>query len=264
MLKTYIQELPVYKFEIFQSIANIEHFVTTREHGNTDSPIGGFNLSYKVNDVIQNVTDNRNFLANSLQVSLQHLFIPVQTHSVNIQIVTSKTSVNSLENTDALITAEKNIAIATMAADCVPILVYDYKNQIAAAIHAGWKGTLGRILEKTIATMVNKLGAETKNMKVGIGPSICEKVYEVGNEVANEFNLFEDSEKQKIVLPHTNPEKKYLNLQVANQLQALKVGVKPENIQIANLCTYSNPDQFYSARYFKNNCGRFATGIVIR
>lgn len=264
MLKTHIQQLPVYKFEVFQSIANIEHFVTTREFGKNESSIGGFNLSYKVNDIAQQVTDNRNLLAQSLLVPQQHLFIPVQTHSLNIQIVTSKTVSEALENTDALITAEKNIAIATMAADCVPIIVYDFKNQIAAAIHAGWKGTLGRILEKTIKTMECKLGAEAKNMKVGIGPSICEKVYEVGNEVADEFNTFDETEKWQIVLPHLNTEKKYLNLQVANQLQALKAGVKPEHIEIANLCTYSNPDQFYSARYFKNNCGRFATGIVIR
>jgi polyphenol oxidase len=263
MYKSHLGKIPIYKFQLFDKIGNIDHFITTRaEHQN--DPIGGFNLSYKVNDTEENVLENRTELSLALELKPNELFIPIQTHSAKAIIVNSKDDHNKLNNTDALITTRKNMAIAIMTADCVPILLYDYKNGIAATIHAGWKGTVGKIVENTIEQMVHKLGAETKNMIAGIGPSICDKVYEVGNEVAEEFEILSEKERNLVVLRHPNPEKKYLNLQMANKLQLLNVGLKPENIEEANICTFTNNNEFYSARYFKNNCGRFATGIVIR
>lgn len=264
MIKTSVKTLPVYKFAIFDKISGIDHFITTRDFAHKSDQMGGFNLSYSVNDLPQNVSKNRETLAQNMDVSAQQLFIPKQTHSSRALIVSSVEDQNNMDDTDALITARKGLCVAVMSADCVPILIYDYKNRVAAAIHAGWKGTVDHIVEKTIDIMVAKLGAETKNMVAGIGPSICEQVYEVGNEVAEQFDKFDQSVKSKIVLPHVSPEKKFLNLQYANQHQLLKVGLKPENIEVANICTYTNNHLFYSARYFKNNCGRFATGIVIR
>lgn len=264
MIKTSVKTLPVYKFTIFDKISGIDHFITTREFAPKSDHMAGFNLSYSVNDLPQNVTHNRETLAKSMEVSAQELFIPKQTHSSRAVIVNSVADQTKLEDTDALITSRKGLCVAVMSADCVPILVYDYKNRVAAAIHAGWKGTVDNIVEKTIETMITKLGAEAKNMVAGIGPSICEKVYEVGNEVAELFDKFENGVKSKIVLPHVNSQKKFLNLQYANKQQLLNMGLKVENIEVANICTYTNHHLFYSARYFKNNCGRFATGIVIR
>lgn len=264
MIKTSLKTLPVYKFSIFDKISGIEHFVTTREFGSKKDSIGGFNLSYKVNDEVENVNNNRSVLAESVGVKSTDLFIPVQTHSSRAVIINSANDQEKLDNTDALITCRKGLCIAVMSADCVPVLIYDYKNRIAATIHAGWKGTVDRIVEKTIQTMVDKLGAEPKNMIAGIGPSICDKVYEVGNEVAEQFTVFEEQIKNRIVLSHVNPQKKYLNLQYANRHQLLSLGIKDENIEVANICTFTNHSIFYSARYFKNNCGRFATGILIK
>lgn len=264
MLKSALKDLPVYKFEIFNRLSSIEHFVTSREYHNKETSMDGFNLSYTVNDSETHVTENRNILAKNLGIPSNKLFIPKQTHSSHIAIINSSDEHITLDDTDALITARPGICIAVMSADCVPLLIYDYKNKVAASIHAGWKGTVGEIVTKAIELMILKFGAEPKNMIAGIGPSICEKVYEVGNEVADQFEHFDSQTKSKIVLTHPDAQKKYLNLQYANKYQLLSAGIKDEHIETANICTYTNHTQFYSARYFKNNCGRFATGIMIK
>ncbi|HTF81036.1 MAG TPA: peptidoglycan editing factor PgeF [Cytophagales bacterium] len=264
MHRTVLGTLPVYKFDTLGRISNINHFVTTRDVGNKASAMGGFNLSFKVNDDPEQVQENRNVLAKNLGIATECLFIPDQTHSSHVRIINSVQDQQSLADTDALITSRKGLCIAVLAADCVPILIYDYKNQVAAAIHAGWKGTIGHIVEKTVQTMHDKLGAEPINMIACIGPSICEKVYEVGNEVADAFNGFGHEAQSKIVLPHVNAQKKFLNLQYANKYELMKLGIKEDNIEVSTLCTFTNNHLFYSARFFKNNCGRFASGIILK
>ncbi len=86
-----------------------------------------------------------------------------------------------------MVTARKNIALAVSIADCTPILIYDKKNKIIAGVHSGWRGTYKRILEKTIRKMLKEFNSDPQNIIAYLGPSICQKHYEVGDEVAKKF-----------------------------------------------------------------------------
>lgn len=249
----------IWQFDILAIENDIRHFISGREGGVTSGQLGSFNLSFKVGDDPDNVEENRIRLAKYLNISSGKLIFPVQTHSLNVRLV--KTGMEDLEETDALISDQKGICIAVMSADCVPVLLYDPVKKSCAAIHSGWKGTVGKIVEKTIKEMNNQFGTDPSDLIACIGPSICPDVYEVGAEVIIEIeNAFGATEG---IIAKGKDGKGLFNLWESNRLQLVSAGVKEKNIVIAGVCTYLNSDQFFSARKSKNNTGRFAAGIML-
>src|SRR5688572_8632960 len=150
MKQIQIQGLHLWQFENLASVNSIQHFVTERT-----SPLAGreFTLSYSSSPDRNEIVNNRNLLAGAMHISGDKLFFPSQVHKTHIVKVTPETKKESLLETDALITASKGICIAVMSADCVPILLYDTQNHVAAAVHSGWRGTVAKILEKTLHIM---------------------------------------------------------------------------------------------------------------
>jgi YfiH family protein len=180
-------------------------------------------------------------------------------HLTRIVNVTSETSPDDLKDTDALITNEKGIGIAVMSADCVTILLYDKKNKAIGAVHSGWRGTVAHILEKTLHEMQNVFNTKGEDLIAGIGPSVCQDAYEVGEEVVSEVKQAFGHDSELMITQPNNKAK--LDLWKANAHQLLEFGVAPENIEISNLCTVKNNGNFFSAR--KGDSGRFAAGIML-
>lgn len=112
------------------------------------------------------------------------LVMPQQTHTVNVGVVTSPD--RQFPETDALVTTLAGVAVGVRTADCVPVLLHAPDIHAVAAIHAGWKGTVGRIVEKTIDTL-RSLGADPAKMHGAFGPSICGLCYETGSELRDAF-----------------------------------------------------------------------------
>jgi YfiH family protein len=162
--------------------------------------------------------------------------------------------------TDALITDEAGVGIAVMSADCVTILLYDKKNNAVGAVHSGWRGTVAKILEKTLHQMQKAFGTQGENIIAGIGPSVCQESYEVGSEVVEAVSSAFGMDVGLLVPQPGNKAK--LDLWKANAIQLMEFGVSPSNIEISNLCTVKNNSHFFSAR--KNDSGRFAAGIVLK
>ena len=258
----------LFRFSIFEQFHEVKHFITGREGGCSHAPYNGLNLGFGTDDKPENVLENRYMLAESIGTPLDWFVFPRQTHSDNIEIVSSQhrglgtiTRDNALDNTDALITAEKNVLITIQVADCVPVLLLDTENSIVAAIHAGWRGTVQEITAKTVQIMQSHFGSKPENIFAGIGPSIGSCCYEVGKEVQSAFlkvnpqnaNLF--SQKKGGI---------YLDLWLANKNQLIKLGVLEENIEIAQLCTLCNHEKFFSSRQGKGDTGRFAAGIMLQ
>ncbi|MDY6799712.1 MAG: peptidoglycan editing factor PgeF, partial [Bacteroidota bacterium] len=239
---------------------DITHFSTTRTGGFSKNHLAGFNLGFTVGDEPKNVAKNLNLLAGILNIDKEQMVSPKQTHSNNIGVVTSTNDIFS--DTDALITNIPEICIFVRTADCVPILLYDPIQKVVAAIHSGWKGTLRYISKHTIDLMQNAFGTQPKDLIAGIGPSIGPDVYEVGPEVIEQFknHLTFDN----YITPVKNSDKGLLNLWEINHQILIDSGVPSEQIEIAEMCTYSNPDLFYSARRDGVKCGRLATGIMLK
>lgn len=247
-------------FNNLSQFTNIKHFVSTRSGGMSVGEKGSLNLSFKVGDDPQNVIANRTIVAEFLGLSVSNLVFPDQTHTSNVQVVNSLGDLSHLENTDAVITNKPQICLCVMSADCVPILLFDKKRNVIAAIHAGWRGTVAEIVTNTIKKMHQEYGSEAKDIVASIGPSISAEVYEVGKEVIDKVRLLFGSLEGIIELKSN--EKGLFNLWEANKQLLMKSGVKEENIEVAGICTFKNSDTYFSHRN-SSNTGRFAAGICL-
>jgi len=256
MKRTAVNGLHLWQFDDLAGTPGIKHFVTDRSTAGADE---AFTLSYSSTPDKALVRHNRHLLAQAMGVSDAHLFFPSQVHKTRIVQVTAQTPLDDLLETDALMTNEKGLCIAVMSADCVPILLYDQKHKAVAAVHSGWRGTVARILEKTLHAMRDTFGTEGKDIVAGIGPSVSQDAYEVGEEVVTSVHRAFGSE-SGLMIPQA-PGKAKLDLWKANQIQLLAFGVRDEAIEISNLCSVKNNTHFFSAR--KGDAGRFAAGILL-
>ena len=251
----------LFHFKNLDRFKEINHFISGREGGVSTGDLGELNLSFKVGDSEENVKANRARIAGTLGIVPEKLVFPAQTHSSNVVEVTENNYSNFFNYTDALITNVPGICVAVMSADCVPVLIYDPASRSVAAIHAGWRGTVADIAPKAIEMMKERYNARPSEMIVGIGPSICGDVYEVGGEVAQEFGkAFKNTE--GIVKPKDNG-KFLIDLWEANKQMLTGSGVNEKNIELSGECTYTNPGKYFSARRSGNKAGRFGAGIML-
>ncbi|HAF28143.1 MAG TPA: peptidoglycan editing factor PgeF [Bacteroidales bacterium] len=251
--------LHILQFENLLNYQEIVHFSSTRTGGISSKHLSSLNLGYTVGDNPLNVTQNLNRLAESIKINKSQFVFPKQTHSANIGFVKSEEDI--FPNTDALITNIPGICVAVRTADCVPILLFDPVQKAVAAIHSGWKSTVQKISQHTIELMQKEYGTKPENIVAGIGPSIGPKVYEVGPEVVELFQKAFGT--NHVIKPIANSDKAYLDLWIANKQILTNAGVPEKNIEIAEMCTYSNPELFYSARRDKTKTGRLASGIML-
>jgi YfiH family protein len=154
----------------------------------------------------------------------------------------------------------RGICIGVSTADCIPIIIYDPINHCAAAVHAGWRGTVKRIAEKTARQMYSFYRSDYGEMQVMIGPGISLKNFEVGQEVYDEF-LQAGFPMERIAAKYA---KWHIDLPLCNRLQLEQLGVRPENIRETGICTYDHTDDFFSARRLGIASGRIYTGVILR
>jgi len=165
-----------------------------------------------------------------------------------------------LADTDALITNQPGLFVCVQTADCVPVLLYDPQKKVVAAIHAGWKGTVSKIVLKTVQKMTNQFGCQPSDIMAGIGPSIHMHAYEVGPEVV-EAIVANFSNSPALLKPSINAGRAYLDLWEANQTALMEAGIPEENIEVMGLCSFEHADLFYSARRDGADTGRMVSGI---
>lgn len=176
------------------------------------------------------------------------LFLLNQIHSDNIFILEDIKDINKKIDADAIITNLKGVAIGVKTADCLPILMFDKIKNVAACVHSGWKGTIKRILLKTVRLMKERYGCNYPDIEVFIGPAICGKCYSVREDV---FNLFKSEFGNKLKYEKRN-ESFFLDLKVINKEMLIDVGIKNYNIFISQHCTSCNNDVYQSFRKNKN------------
>lgn len=206
----------------------------------------------------------RQKLFSILGVSLDDAVFCQQTHSDNILFVKrsdagrgSQSFESGVLDTDALVTKETGIALNILVADCVPILIYDFDQKVAAAVHAGWRGTVKFILQKTISEIINRYGSDPKNIHAVIGPSIGPECFEVQKDVVEKFEQAGLVEFVTVQNGHT-----YIDLWSANKQQLLKSSVPEENIEVLEICNHCE-DNLFSFRRDKTE-ERFVVGIMLK
>ena len=190
----------------------------------------------------------------TLAISSGHIMIPRQTHSTNVRWVNTA---GEVPDTDAVITEEKGLCIAVKTADCIPILIYDVRKPLIAAVHAGWRGTVGRIIEKTLQQMKCK----AEDLHAIIGPGISLDSFEVGDEVHEQFSQ-SGFPMQHVArkYPGREGEKWHIDLKKANRWLLERNGI--EHIYVSEVDTLTSR-LYYSARRETINTGRNINGIMI-
>lgn len=259
MILEHNNNLPLYKFEHLNEEKDILHFITTRKREKTCL---SFNLGYNSGDAHDIVLQNRNKLAEILQIDITRLIFQKQVHGIHIAKINKPLEeLTDIPDTDGLITDRKNICLCVKCADCVPLIFYDNEKKVCAVAHAGWKGTFLRIAQKMIEKMKTDFSCNPQNIKVGIGPSAGPDNYEVGSDLVTKFReSFTNS--SRFIIQKNN--KYYLNLWECNKIQLTESGLAEKNIEISGFCTINNNDIFYSHRMDKIETGRFSSGIMIK
>lgn len=245
--------LSVFKFEGFKKYKNIAHFVTTKEgwvSGDKPRFTGDRETDY---------IEFRKELALSCQWDARRYIFARQTHSNHVAVVTSQ-NLTTISDTDALITNEPGVFVCVQTADCVPVLLFDPQQKVVAAIHAGWRGTVFKIAQKTVQRMTETFGCDPVNIIAGIGPSIHMHAYEVGREVVEAVEA-SFSNSPALLKPSLNEGKAYFDLWEANQTVLIESGIREENIEVMGLCSFEQAELFYSARREGVDTGRMVSGI---
>jgi polyphenol oxidase len=236
--------------ELFDRESSLQFGMSTRIGGVSPEPLG-MNLSFNVGDDEQNVRTNRALFFDALDIPLNELALQGQVHSTTVKIVEAP---GMFPECDALITHAHRVFLCVSIADCVPVFVFDKKNRVVAGIHAGWRGTAGKIVGKTLEILQREFSCNPVDLLAYIGPAASACCYSVGEEVASQFDG---------AFVHCNDGRQFVDLKSANRAQLLAYGVGHDAIEISPLCTITEPT-LHSYRRDKERSGRMMGVIGIR
>ena len=193
-------------------------------------------------DKKEKVEKNLKIAKNIIGKTTKNIFLLHQIHSNKFIYVDEKYKNKKKPKADAIITNQKYLPIAVLTADCTPILIYDDKKEIIAAIHAGWKGAYKDIVNKVIKFMIKK-GCELNNMTAAVGPSISLKNYEVKEDFKKKFIK---KDKKNLMFFKINKKKLYFDLTSYIYSSLKKNGIK--YIDVLKIDTFDIKHKFFSAR----------------
>ena len=232
-----------------------------RKGGKSTGIYKSLNCGIGSNDTKKNVINNLKIVCKKIKISRGRLVLLNQVHSNKFYFIKKNYKFEKKIKGDALITDVKNIAIAVLTADCVPILIYDKNRKIVSAIHAGWQGAYKGIINKVIKFLI-KEGSKTKDLIAVIGPSIAQKNYEVQKDFKDKF-IKKDKQSKKFF--NIIKKKTYFSLNNYVYSQLKKLGVK--NLEKINKDTFEPKNNFFSARRSirnkENDYGRNISVIMI-
>lgn len=259
----------LYRFNLLSNFPNLQHFVSQRNEGVSPPPFHTLNLGFSTGDQAPNVLQNRQLLCKALEIAPESCIFPQQVHGNRVvQVTSAHTGMgahdphSALPECDALVTNVAGLMLCVQSADCVPILLFDPKKEVVAAIHAGWRGTVAKIAWHTTDTLQQLYGTQPANLIAGIGPSIGTCCYETGAEVVA---LVRDQipESQSVLKLNQLTGKYHLDLWEANRQLLLSAGLRAENIEIAGICSSCRNDLYFSVRRDKTPTGRYVAGIML-
>lgn len=242
---------------------------STRQNGYSMKSYNSLNMGLHVDDDDANVIRNRESLAKDLNISLNNWIFTEQIHDAHITEVTKSDcgrGTRELDSTipgaDGLYTKDKNILLASLYADCVPLYFWSPSHNIVGLAHAGWKGTVAQIGTNMVHLWTSVEKVPIDSIYVAIGPSISQESYEVNEYVINKVkDIIVDSRNLPYVEIGRN--KFLLNLKELNKQLLLRIGIKKEQIFISNYCTFKENQLFYSYRR-ENKTGRMMSFIARR
>jgi polyphenol oxidase len=244
----------------------VEAFVTTRSGGVSAGAYESLNLSFSVGDDPGAVLENRRRLAAAVGADLGDFVFSRQVHGAGVRVVTPADRPagafpvdEPVPEADALVTTDPSAVLAILAADCVPIVLYDPVAHVLGCVHSGWRGTVARVSEAAVAAMRGH-GASPENVIAGIGPAIGADRYQVGAEVAAAVEGEFRTSAQNLMRPDGTG-RWLLDLAAANRLVLREAGLADGNVHVTPYVT--GDGRFFSDRAVRP-CGRLALVARLR
>jgi purine-nucleoside/S-methyl-5'-thioadenosine phosphorylase / adenosine deaminase len=229
--------------------AGFKNAFSTRLGGVSPLPDGALNLARFKGDSRENVEENRRRFLKAIAAEQAEIVTAHQTHSTErMWIETEAQARGPRPECDALVTRLQNLLLGIQTADCLPILIGDPESGAAGAIHAGWRGTAGRITERMIADLMMLVGANPRTAVAALGPAACASCYEVGQDVVGRYKSEFGYWKKLLTGFSEERGKAHLDIAAANVQQLAFCGFTPDRIHVADYCTMHQNDLFFSYR----------------
>ncbi len=233
----------MFKSKKLNKLKGINHGFFSSKGGKSKGIYQSLNCGPGSNDKKINIIKNLKIVKNRFGKKIKDIILLHQIHSNEIVYIPKNRKINKKKlKADAIITDIKKLPIGILTADCAPILIYDDKSKIIAAIHAGWKGAYKGIINRVIKFMVKK-GCNRKNIYAAIGPCINQKNYNVKDDFLRKF--IKKNKKNRIFFKKRSG-LIYFNLPeyIKSQLKYNKIS----NIDHVNIDTFNKKNNFFSAR----------------
>lgn len=238
---------------------------TTRQLGN-DLPYG--NLALHVGDVVENVLQNRKYIANLVQLPVEAITCANQTHGAQtVEVGEERRGAGALQlessipDTDGLVTNRQDTMLMLFFADCVPIYFFDKEKQAFGIAHAGWRGTVQNIATKMVQKFQEMYDSKPYNIHVAIGPSIGACCYQVDQRVMDAVNNVLHNEGHAVAKADGSQHYR-LDLKKMNQILLERAGILSSHIEVSELCTSCQSHYFFSYRREPASAGRMAAFAV--
>ena len=241
------------------------HAFTTRYGGVSEGIFSSFNLGSNRGDNPEHVRENYRRLCALMGVGIDDCAVTNQVHKNDIRIVDKNDKHVCMSKVpyevDGIVTNEPGLPIICMVADCVPVLLWDGLHSVIAAVHCGWRSSVGDILKNAVEAMCS-LGAVPADIHAALGPALGRCCFESDDDVPDAIEVYLGGDTEGLFDRRADG-KTMVDLRAANARRLLQLGLAEENIDISQECTYCSHDKYWSHRYTKGNRGSQAAIIVL-
>jgi YfiH family protein len=254
-----IGNIKYHTFTLFDNFG-IKHAMISRHGGVSQIPWNTLNLATTVGDDKNSVGENINRVYKAFKIERGNIFDVWQVHSDRVVHTQSPRKADeSHQRADAIVTNQHGLTLLMRFADCVPILLYDPKHKVIGIVHAGWKGTILKIVSNTVRAMNDIYGSSPNDLISGIGPSIAAHHYEVGPDVIRQASCLLGNEASECLISFNGST--HFDLWKANQKILESIGVN--QIEVSGICTACNTHDWFSHRAENGRSGRFGVFITL-
>ena len=261
--------LPLLHYPLLEETDIVEHCFTTRHGGVSEGVCATLNLSFSRGDDPAAVIENYRRVAETFGKTVEDFVCTDQTHTTNVLQVGKKekgygvTREKPYTDVDGLITNELGVILSTFYADCVPLYFVDPVHRAIGLSHSGWRGTVGRMGQKTLEAMQKAYGTRPEDVYAAIGPSICQDCYEISEDVAEHFYAEFQGYGEEILINKGNG-KYQLDLWKTNEIVLLEAGILPDHLAVTNICTCCNAKELFSHRASQGKRGNLAAFLMLK
>ncbi len=248
------------------SVLRARHAFTTRLGGVSKGIFESLNLGSNRGDDPEAVRENYRRVCALMGAGVDEAAVTRQVHGAVVRTVSAADRHVCLSavpyEADGLVTAEKNLPLLCFTADCVPALLCDAEAGVIAAVHCGWRGSVGDILKNAVEAMC-ALGAKPASICAALGPAIGKCCFETDDDVPQAVEAYLGGDAEGLFVRRADG-KTLVDLRGANKRRLVQLGLREEHVDVSEECTFCSHDKYWSHRYTRGRRGSQAAAIVLR